>query len=140
MNDTMGKIALLGMMCLAMGIVMYLLYINGWMILNSKSAVTFFGSKGGKSASFSGCSGSVRRIVRFPGDGVYSFVLDCALTRGDMTVSLLGPDKKELLCLSSSDPERAVCIEKKKRYTLVISFRSATGRYDLHWDRAADVI
>ena len=34
----------LGAMCLVMGIVMYLLYINGWMVLSSKSAVTFFGS------------------------------------------------------------------------------------------------
>ena len=134
MNDPIEKLLLLGGMCLVMGIVMYLLYINGWMVLSSKSAVTFVGSRGGKSASFSGCNGSIRRIVRFSESRVYTFSLDCALTKGSMTATLLGPDKQELLCLSSDHPSAAVALEKKKRYTLVLRFQSATGRYGLHWD------
>ena len=124
----------MGIMCLIMGAVMYLLYINGWMVINSKSAVTFVGSRGGKSASFSGCSGSVKRIVRFSEDRVYTFALDCALTKGRMTVTLLDPNKKEILCLSGDQPNIAVKLERKKRYTLVFRFQSATGRYGLHWD------
>ena len=129
-----STIALLGILCLVMGVVMYLLYINGWMVIGSKSAVTFVGALGGRAASFSGCSGSVRRIVRFSEDRVYSFMLDCALTKGNMTVTLLDPNKKEVLCLSSNQPTAAVELERKKRYTMVFRFQSATGHYGLHWN------
>ena len=138
MDSVFGKIALLGLMGLGMGIVMYLLYINGWMILSFKSAVSFAGSRGGKSASFTGCSGSIRRIVRFSGDGVYTFALESVLSKGSMRVTLLDPDKREILCLSSEQPRGTVVLERKKRYRLVLRFRSATGRYGLRWDKAAE--
>ena len=124
----------LGALCLVMGIVMYLLYRNGWMVLSSKSAVTFIGSNRGKSATFSGCSGSIKRIIRCKEDREYRFFLDAALTKGDMSVSLLGPDKRELLRLTESVPQGAVTLEKGTRYTLVLRFRSATGRYALQWN------
>ena len=124
----------LGALCLVMGIVMYMLYRNGWMVLSSKSAVTFIGSNRGKSATFSGCSGSIKRIVRCAEDREYRFSLDAALTKGDMSVSLLGPDKRELLRLTESMPQGAVTLEKGTRYTLVLRFRSATGRYVLQWN------
>ena len=124
----------LGAMCLVMGIVMYLLYSNGRMVLSSKSAVTFIGSNRGKSATFSGCSGSIKRIVRCREDREYRFFLDAALTKGDMSVTLLGPDKRELLRLTESMPQGSVTLEKGTRYTLVLRFRSATGRYALQWN------
>ena len=124
----------LGALCLVMGIVMYMLYRNGWMVLSSKSAVTFIGSNRGKSATFSGCSGSIKRIVRCREDREYRFFLDAALTKGRMSVSLLGPDKRELLQLTESMPLGAVTLEKGTRYTLVLRFRSATGRYVLQWN------
>ncbi|MBQ4551056.1 MAG: hypothetical protein IJA49_08195 [Oscillospiraceae bacterium] len=130
----MDKIIPLGILCLVMGVGMYLLYISGWMVLSSKSAVTFVGSRGGKAASFSGCSGSVRRIVRFSEDRVYTFMLDCALTKGSVTIVLLDPDKKEVLRLSGDQPNMAVALERNKRYTLVVRFEAATGRYGLRWE------
>ena len=130
----MDKIIPLGLLCLFMGVGMYLLYLSGWMVLSSKSAVTFVGSRGGKAASFSGCSGSVRRIVRFSEDRVYTFTLDCALTKGSMTIMLLDPDKKEVLRLSGDQSNMAVALERKKRYTLVVRFEAATGRYGLRWE------
>ena len=134
MNDTLEKLLLLGGMCLVMGAVMYLLYINGWMVVSSKSAVSFVGSRGGKAASFSGCNGSIRRIVRFSESRTYTFSLDSALTMGSVTAALLDPDKQEILCLSANQPSMAVEIQAKKRYTLVLRFRTATGRYGLRWD------
>ena len=124
----------LGLLCLVMGIVMYLLYRNGWMVISSKRAVTFVGSNRGKSASFSGCSGSIKRIIRFSEDREYRFFLDAALTKGNMSVSLLGPDKKALLQLTDSMPQASATLEKGKRYVLVLRFRSATGRYALQWN------
>ena len=124
----------LGALCLGMGIGMFLLYRNGWMVLSSKSAVTFIGSNRGKSATFSGCSGSIKRIVRCAEDREYRFFLDAALTKGDMSVSLLGPDKRELLRLTESMPQASAALEKGTRYTLVLRCRAATGRYVLQWN------
>lgn len=134
MGNAVEVITRLGMMCLIMGIGMYLLYRNGWMVVSAKSAATFVGSRKGNAASFSGCSGYIKRIVRFSEDRHYTFTLDSALTKGDMTVLLLGPGKKELLRLSRDAPCIAVGLEKQKRYTLILRFRSATGRYRLQWD------
>ena len=130
----MDKMLLLGILCLVMGVGMYLLYLNGWMILSSKSAVSFVGSKRGTAASFSRCSGSIRRIVRFKESKTYTFTLDSALTSGEMTVSLLGADKKELLRLSSAQPCVAAELEKNQRYTLILRLSRATGRYGLRWE------
>lgn len=134
MGEPFEVVIRLGILCLVMGAAMYLMYRSGWMILSSKSAVTFIGSNRGKSASFSGCSGSIRRIVRFSEDRAYRFFLDAALTKGEMSVSLLGPDRKELLRLTSGMPEAVVALERQQRYTLVLHFRSATGRYSLQWN------
>lgn len=130
----MDKMLLLGIMCLVMGVGMYLLYLNGWMVLSSKSAVSFVGSKRGTAASFSRCSGSIRRIVRFKESKTYTFMLDSALTSGEMTVSLLGADKKELLRLTSGQPCMTAELEKKQRYTLILRMSRATGRYGLRWE------
>ena len=134
MEGMFGKITLLALMCLVMAGVMYLLYQNGWMILSSKTAASFVGSRGAKAASFSRCSGSVKRIVRFPEDREYTVTLNAALTAGTMTASLLGPDKNEMFCLGGDRTSATVTLEKQKRYTLILRFHSATGRYDLQWD------
>lgn len=130
----MDKMLLLGILCLVMGVGMYLLYLNGWMVLSSKSAVSFVGSKRGTAASFSRCSGSIRRIVRFKESKTYTFTLDSTLTSGEITVSLLGADKKELLRLTSAQPCAAAELEKKQRYTLILRLSRATGRYGLRWE------
>ena len=134
MDSMAVKILLLGLLCLVMAGVMYLLYINGWMILSSKTAASFVGSRGAKAATFSRCSGSVKRIVRFPEDSVYAFSLESMLTKGSMTVVLLDPDKREILCLDGNRTHDEVKLEQKKRYTLILRFHSATGRYDLQWN------
>ena len=127
-------IAGLGVLCLMMGLGMYLLYRCGWMIVNAKSAVTFIGSQRGKAASFSHCSGYIKRVVRFDEDREYTFTMDAVLSKGSMSVSLLAPDKTELLCLSSAKPQSAIALERKKPYTLILRFQSATGQYRLRWD------
>ena len=134
MDNMAVKILLLALMCLVMAGVMYLLYRNGWMILNSKTAASFVGSKGGKAASFSRCSGSIKRIVRFPESRAYHVTLDCLLSQGSMTVTLVDPDKREVLRLTDGQNSAAVALEGKKRYTLILRFHSATGRYDLRWE------
>lgn len=107
------------------------LYNQGYMVINSKSAVSFIGSARGNSAKFTSCSGCIKRIVRFKADGTYTFVLDADLSKGDLSVELLDSARQKILQLTCANRRASVTVEKKKKYHLVVNFRSATGRYAL---------
>lgn len=107
------------------------LYSQGYLAITSKSAVTFIGSARGNSASFTSCSGFIKRIVRFKGDGIHSFVLDSELCKGDMSVELLDSAKNRVMLLTPVNHNASIAVEKKKKYYLIINFKSATGRYSL---------
>lgn len=107
------------------------LYNQGYMVINSKSAVSFIGSASGSGASFTSCNGYTKRIVRFPSDGIYTYIFDAQLSKGDMSVELLDSAHKKIMQLNCTNRSASVCVEKKKTYYLIINFKSATGRYTL---------
>lgn len=111
--------------------IFYFLYNMGYMVINSKSAVSYVGSMKGTGATFTSCSGYIKRIVRFKEDKTYTFVLNAELTKGDMSVELLDSAKQKIMCLTQSDPYAVIDVVKNKRYYLVVNFKSATGRYSL---------
>lgn len=107
------------------------LYNQGYMVINSKSAVSFIGSASGNGASFTACNGYTKRIVRFPSDGIYTYIFDAQLSKGDMSVELLDSARQRIMQLNSTNRSASVCVVKKKKYYLIINFKSATGRYTL---------
>lgn len=107
------------------------LYNQGYMVLKSTSAVTFIGSTRGNSARFTSCSGYMKRIIRFKADGTYTFLLDAELSKGDMSIELLDSAKQKIMLLNCANRSASITVEKKKKYYLVIDFKSATGRYAL---------
>jgi len=107
------------------------LYNQGYMVLKSTSAVAFVGSTRGNSARFTSCSGYMKRIVRFKADGTYTFLLDAELSKGDMSVELLDSTKQRIMLLNCANRSASITVEQKKKYYLVINFKSATGRYAL---------
>ena len=108
-----------------------ILYNSGYMIVKSLSAVTFIGSTKGNSARFSSCNGYMKRVIKFKEEGTYTFVLDAELSKGDMSVELLDSTKQKIMQLNCSNRSASITVEKKKKYYLVINFKSATGRYAL---------
>ena len=116
-----------------MGILMYLLYINGYLIANSKRAVMFIGSRRGKKARFSSCTGYIKRVIRFEENRKYHFVLLTELSTGEVSMELLDRTGKSVLSLDSNVREGSITAETKKRYELIIRFRSASGSYELDW-------
>lgn len=107
------------------------LYNQGYMVINSKSAVSFIGSTSGSGASFTSCNGYRKRIIRFPSDGTYTYIFDAQLSKGDMSVELLDSAHKKIMHLNCTNRSASVCVEKKKKYYMIINFKSATGRYTL---------
>lgn len=128
----MTEVVLLIILIVIMLLFFCFLYNQGCMVSKSISAVTFVGSTIGNSAEFTSCSGSLKRIIKFKTDGTYTFVLDVELSKGDMSVELYDSAKQRIMQLNCSTRSASITVEKKQKYYLVISFRSATGRYTLN--------
>lgn len=114
-------------------ITFWVLYTNGFLVLSSKRALKFIGIRQGREASFTACTGQIKRIVRFSDSRTFHVAFSPELTRGEVSAELLDRGT-QLLTLDSSTQTGAVSVEKGRAYTLVIRFRSASGKYTLHWD------
>ena len=127
----MTDIALLIILTVVMVGAFLFLYSQGYMFFKSIRAVTFVGAAKGNSASFSSCSGFLKRVIKFKEDGIYTFVLDAQLSKGEMSVELLDSAKQKILQLNCADRSASITVEQQKKYYLVVHFRSATGSYAL---------
>ena len=116
-----------------LAITFYVLYTNGFLVFSSKRALTFVGIRQGREASFTACTGQIRRVVRFPESRAFHFAFSPELTRGEVSMELL-EHGTQLLVLGDSAQAGTVSVEKGRPYTLIIRFRSASGKYTLHWD------
>ena len=114
--------------------VMWLLYINGYMVMSSKRAVSFVGSDRGRRASFTACTGYIKRAIRFSESKTLHAVFSLTLAKGSVSAELLDDRKQPLLQLDSSCPTGSVFVEKGRRYWLIFHFQSATGDYALRLD------
>ena len=119
---------------IAMGTAFYLLYINGFVVINAKRAVLYFGFMGGKKATFTSCTGYTKRVIKFDASGPVHFQLNLELSKGEVTMELLDAAKQCVLKLDRTNPSSVLQIDAKKRYYLVFRFQSATGNYLLTWE------
>lgn len=110
------------------------LYRQGYITLNSKRALLFSGSIGGKKATFTSCTGRIQRIFRPKEEKKYRFSLKLTLSSGAVSVYVLGSRKEPLLVLAPERPCGEVWLEKGKSYRLRIHLDHATGSYELSWE------
>lgn len=116
-----------------MALLFYVLYINGYMVMQSKRALMYVGTDRGKKASFTSCSGYTKRVVKFEEDRIYHFNLKLELTKGDVQVEILDSGKQCLLSLDQNTTEGNITAEKGKRFFLVVRFGAASGNYAVDW-------
>ena len=115
-----------------MAAVFYILYINGYMIMNAKKATLFFGKERGKYARFTSCSGYMKRVIRFKESREYEFSFETELEKGEVCVELWRGNKDKILSLTDRGTQ-TVRVGSKERYYLVLRFVSATGSYHVDW-------
>ena len=115
----------------ALTAVFLILYDQGYMVINSKTAASYIGSPRGTGARFTSCSGSIKRIVRFKADGTYTFLLNAELSKGDMSVELQNSAREPVMHLDPAHPTATVAVEQKKKYYLITRFQTATGSFSL---------
>ncbi len=116
----------------------YLLYINGYCQLSCKRALLFLGSRGNSykshhKATFAACSGYIKRILKLKENGEYMFVLDSAISKGNMTIDILNSKKDIVLTLNNNRKEGVIKPIQSERHYLVLRFDKAEGNYELNW-------
>ena len=116
----------------AMAAVFYILYINGYMIMNAKKAILFFGKERGKYARFTSCSGYMKRVIRFKESREFEFSFETELEKGEVSVELWNGNQEKVLVLSNQG-KQVISVDNKKRYFLILRFVSATGSYHVDW-------
>ena len=115
------------------GILAYFLYINGYMVVASKRALMFFGSKRGKKAVFSSCTGYIKRVVRFKESKLYHVDFRLELEKGGVMLELLDARKQVILSLNGSEGAK-IEVKSGERYYMILRFKSATGSYEVSWE------
>ena len=114
---------------LCLCIAFYILYRNGFMLINKKKALVFIGSLYGKNdwkLQFSDCNGYIKRMIKFD-EGQYTFTLDKKLDKGEVYVELID-NNKNVIRISNNTIEL-----KKDRYTMIYYFKETSGRIRLLW-------
>lgn len=114
---------------LCLCIAFYVLYRNGFMLINKKKALVFIGSLYGKNdwkLQFSDCNGYIKRMIKFD-EGQYTFTLDKKLDKGEVYVELID-NNKNVIRISNDTIEL-----KKDRYTMIYYFKETSGRIRLLW-------
>lgn len=115
------------------GILFYLLYTNGYAVITSKRALMFLGSKRGKKARFSSCTGYIKRVIKFKESKVYTVDFKLELEKGEVTFEILDARKQLVLSLNDSKISE-IEVVGGERYYMVIKFKSATGSYEVIWE------
>lgn len=126
----MGKTIII--LCL-IGILSYFLYINGYMVVASKRAFMFLGSKRGKKAMFSSCTGYIKRVVKFKESKIYHVDFNVELEKGEVTLELLDKKKQLIVSLNGNESSK-IEVESGERYYMILRFKSATGSYEVSWE------
>ena len=128
-----------GLLAVACLIGIYFLYDNGYMVVKSKTALTFVGSGLGKQThfgfQFTGCTGHVSRVMRVKESGSYTVMLDANLSKGSVRFQLLDGAKTPLLVLTPEVSQGRVYLENGKRYHIRMDFTHASGDSRARWEK-----
>lgn len=117
----------------AIVIIFYVLYMNGFVALNGKKAATYMAAPGGKRVSFSACNGATKRVIKFKESRTYEFTFEPSLNTGAVTMTLLDYNKKKVLVLDGNTRTGSVEAEAGKRYFMIFQFKTASGKYEIDW-------
>ena len=117
-------------------VALYLLYSNGYMYMQSKSAVTFVGDGRGRNNrmgfSFTRCNGWICRVLKVKENGVYRFDLTANLSKGTAQFQVLNGQKLPVLTLAPDTTRGRFPLEKGK-YFVKMQFHQASGDCAASW-------
>ena len=129
-----------GLLTAACLIGMYLLYDNGYLLVQAKRALTCVGSGMGKQShfgfQFTGCTGYISRVLRVKKSGTYQVGLTANLSKGTVRFTVLDGAKTPLLVLTPEQNSGKVYLETGRRYHIRMDFDRASGDSKALWEKS----
>lgn len=120
------------------GLCMFWLYVNGYMYVQNKRALVFYGdmpAKNSSSVSFTGCTGTVSRVIKCREPGIYRFESEGRTSKGSVCIQILDGGKIPLLILDDNNRSGKLAMMPGQRYYLLLRFLSASGDCKVHWEK-----
>ncbi|MEM1485564.1 hypothetical protein V6615_11895 [Oscillospiraceae bacterium PP1C4] len=124
------------LLAIGLPILFYILWIKGYLVVNTKRAILFVGSLRKKSRCkirFLSCSGVAKKVLNFSEVRSYTFNLDSKITKGNVSIEILNKHKDIKLELKPSVTTGTLFVEEKEMYYLIFKFDKADGEYELTW-------
>lgn len=122
---------------LVIGLLFYLLWISGSLIINQKRALLYL-DIGGKDShrrkvTFSSCTGYTKRVLNLSANCSYQFIFSSDITAGTARAEIQDKYKNILFSLDDTHPIQILNTGESKRYYLVFHFQKAGGTICLEW-------
>ena len=111
-------------------LILFILYVSGFIALQQKRAVMFVASVNGAKARFSSCTGKITRIVWFREKREYRILFEKTIDKGSVDISLYDREGNSLIH-GGKDEAYAFSPEPGKRYRLCIQMQKASGKYQI---------
>ncbi len=120
-------------------VLIYLLYLGGFVQLKFTRAVGYIGCDGNScknyhKASVECCSGYLKRVLKFKQDGELVFSFNPAITAGTVKVDVLDSNKNTILSLDDENRTGKINVKQNEKYRLVILYDKANGSYEVNWN------
>ncbi len=108
----------------------YILYSNGFMFFESKTALTFRGiqKKGCFGAKFKSCNGVTKKVIKLKEERQFTYSPD--ISNGNIYVTVTARNKSGEYIFDDINTKHIV---PPGKYTITTRFDSATGSYRLNW-------
>ena len=121
------------------GSIIYLLYINGYLIINIKSALFYVGTprigknKNCLGARFNRCNGYIKRMIRLKPDSTYKFTYVSNIEKGKLSINIYDKHKKILAIFDDQHSYQKISTKDQKLFLFNTNFIHADGDYSLTW-------
>ena len=112
----------------------YLLWIKGYFVVQSKTAVAYIGRKGAakRGASVTACSGYTKAVLPLKRGQTYNFRFDCNVTEGEIIAEIW--ENRQLVLTLGENCKKAKITAAKGRYIIKTIFMRASGDYEVKWN------
>ncbi len=122
-----------------MFVLVYLLYINGIGVINSKVALVYQSyprirkNKNRIKADFASCRGTTKRVLCLQPGKMYHFAFSSVISRGTVCVEIRVRKYDYLMVLDQQHPSAILSVESGSKLYVTTRFTRADDKYELSW-------
>jgi len=112
-------------------LLIYLAYLEGFVVTQVKSAVLYNEKNRGKIVRFMACDGYTKRVLKFNKQGVVSLEFKANILSGNVSIEILNKAKEPIICMNRLNTLDTMIVDLNQRYYLKAIYENADGNFEL---------